>query len=116
PKYVDIKGITQFPAALKPTIKGIKNAGVGHCLLKDLSIAALDEVNMYLDVQLGMMKSEEWKAGSHPAIALVEEIRKENPNYAKAKAKDDKPSDDATGGSQQPAGAPAEKVDADEEF
>lgn len=116
PKYVDIKGITQFPAALKPTIKGIKNAGVGHCLLKDLSIAALDEVNMYLDVQMGMMKSEEWKAGTHPAIALVEEIRKENPNYAKAKAKDDKSSDDATSGSTATAGAPAEQVDANEEF
>lgn len=116
PQYVDIKGITTFPPALKTTISGIKNAGVGHVLLKDLTIAAMDELNMYLDVQMGMMKSEEWKAGTHPAIALVEEIRKENPNYAKASAKDDKPADDATGGAQQPSGKPAETVDGDEEF
>lgn len=117
PKYVDIKGLTTFPSALKAAATGIKNPGVGHCLLKDLSIPALEECNMYLDVQMGMMKSEEWKAGTHPAIALVEEIRKTNPNYAKATGKGDKPADDSQSGSgdQTPA-TPTENVDSNEEF
>ncbi|QHJ80725.1 MAG: hypothetical protein [Bacteriophage sp.] len=119
PEYVDIKGISQFPSALKPLATGIKHAGVGHVLLKDLTKEALEEVNMYLGVQKGMMESEEWKAGTHPAIALVEEIRKDNPNYAKATGKGDKPADGAqgaTGGAQQQQGAPAETVSGNEEF
>lgn len=118
PKYVDIKEISQFPSALKPLITGMKTPGVGHCLLKDLSLAAMDEVNMFIDVQMGMMKSEEWKAGTHPAIALVEEIRKENPNYAKAETKAAGGDDGAQKptGSDQPQGAPAETVEANEEF
>lgn len=115
PKYVDIKGVSPFPSALKPLATGIKHQGVGHVKLKDLTEAALDEVNMYLGVQKGMMLSEEWKAGTHPAIAIVEKIRETNPNYAKAKAADDKPSD-AADDKQEPAGAPTETVSSDEEF
>lgn len=112
PKYVDIATITAAPAALKAAMPPLKNPGVGHVRLSQLTIEALDECNPYMDVQNGMMKSEEWKAGTHPAIPLVEEIRKERPNYAKAKEKADNGSDAAT------ANKPAEteKVDANEEF
>lgn len=119
PEYVDIKGISVFPPALKPMATGIKHKGVGHVLLKDLTKEALEEVNMFLGVQKGMMESEEWKAGTHPAIAIVEEIRKDNPNYAKATGKADKGADGAqgaSGGAQQQQGAPAEEVKGDEEF
>lgn len=114
PAYVDVKEISQFPSALKPLIKGIKTQGVGHCLLKNLTLEAMDEVNMYIDVQVGMMKSEEWKAGTHPAIALVDEIRKTNPNYAKATKAADDGAQAATEG--EPKGEPAESVTANEEF
>lgn len=116
PKFVDIKAVTAAPAALKASIPDLKNAGVGHVQLTQLTAAALEECNMYLDVQKGMMESEEWKAGTHPAIAIVDEIRKENPNYAKAKAKDDKPGEDATGGQGATPPAETEKVDSSEEF
>lgn len=115
PKYVDIKGISAAPAALKAQIPGLKNPGVGHATLPKLTVAALHECNMYLDVQMGMMKSEEWSAGTHPAIALVEEIRKENPKYATAEVKGGKAADSATGTDNKPAVEP-EAVSSDEEF
>lgn len=117
PEYVDIKGISVFPSALKAVATGIKHPGVGHCTLPALTKEALDEVNMYLDVQMGMMKSEEWKAGTHPAIALVDEIRKTNPNYAKAASKSEKAADGAEQGAEaQTPATPTEAVDSNEEF
>jgi len=116
PKYVDIKAVTAAPAALKAQIPALKNPGVGHATLPKLTVAALHECNMFLDVQMGMMKSEEWAAGTHPAIALVEEIRKENPKYATAEVKGDKP---AAGGTEGDSGKPPvepEAVSSDEEF
>lgn len=115
PEYVDIKGITPFPSALKPLATGMKHPGVGHVLLKDLTVESLDEVNMFLGVQKGMMESEEWKAGTHPAIALVEEIRKTNPNYAKSPSKQQETAQGASGGTQEPA-TPTEELKANEEF
>ena len=115
PKYVDIKAVTAAPAALKAQIPPLKNAGVGHVRLPQLTVAALHECNMYLDVQMGMMKSEEWAAGTHPAIALVEEIRKDNPKYATAEVKGDTAAQEQSGEPQKPAAEP-EKVDSDEEF
>lgn len=116
PKYVDIKGISQFPPALRAALTGMKHPGVGHCLLKDLNLAAMEEVNMFIDVQKGMMLSEEWKAGTHPAIALVEEIRKDNPNYAKVSEGGDSSADGAQGQQQQAQSNPQETVDSTEEF
>lgn len=116
PKYLDIKSITAVPAALKALIPALKNPGVGHVRLGQLAeagAAALEECNMYLDVQLGMMVSEEWKAGTHPAIAIVETIRKDNPNYAKAKGKATEGAEGAAAGN---TPAPTEKLDAGEEF
>lgn len=116
PKYVDIKAITAAPAALKVQIPALKNPGVGHATLPKLTVAALHECNMFLDVQMGMMKSEEWAAGTHPAIALVEEIRKENPKYATAEVKGRKPAaGDTEGDSGKPPVEP-EAVSSDEEF
>lgn len=116
PKYVDIKAITAAPAALKAQIPALKNPGVGHATLPKLTVAALHECNMFLDVQMGMMKSEEWAAGTHPAIALVEEIRKENPKYATAEVKGSKPAaGDTEGDSGKPPVEP-EAVSSDEEF
>lgn len=116
PKYVDIKEVTPAPAALKSQIPALKNPGVGHATLPKLTVEALHECNMYLDVQLGMMKSEEWAAGTHPAIALVEEIRKENPKYATAEVKGDKAAQGDESEQKSTPAAEPEKVDSSEEF
>lgn len=114
PKYVDIDALSPVAKAFAAQIPELSVAGVGHCRLSQLTIAAMDELNVFIDVQEGMMKSEQWKDGSHPAIALVEEIRKERPNYAKAEKK----AEDAAGGAQQgnEPQKPAETMDSNEEF
>lgn len=114
PKYVDIDTLSPVAKAFATSIPELTIAGVGHCRLSQLTIAAMDELNVFIDVQEGMMKSEQWKDGSHPAIALVEEIRKERPNYAKAEKK----AEDAAGGAQQgnEPQKPAETMDSNEEF
>lgn len=114
PKYYDIKNVVMPAAIVKSQIPALKNAGVGHCLLSQLTKDAVLACNMYNDVQMGMMKSEEYKAGTHPAIAIIEEIRKEQPKYATVETKADKPADGATGATT-PA-QPAEQVTSDEEF
>lgn len=111
-KYVDIKAMSAVMSMVASTIPPLTHAGVGHCRLSQLSLAALDEINMYIDVQEGIMKSVEWAAGTHPAIALVEEIRKEQPNYAKSKPADASAADSST----KPSPAQTEKLTKDEEF
>lgn len=115
PKYVDINTLSPVAKAFAAQIPELTVSGVGHCRLSQLTAAAMDELNVYIDVQEGIMKSEEWKAGTHPAIALVEEIRKERPNYAKSEKKSDKAAEGQQQGPGEPA-APAENMDADEEF
>lgn len=114
PKYVDIKSLSPVAKAFAAQIPELSVAGVGHCRLSQLTMAAMDELNVFLDVQEGIMKSEEWKAGTHPAIALVEEIRKERPNYAKAEKKVDKGADEPQG--EQEPSKPVEQMNTDEEF
>lgn len=113
-KYVDIENMSAVMKAVAAGVPEIVNKGVGHCKLPDLTIEALDELNVYIDVQQNIMVSEQWKDGTHPAIALVEEIRKERPNYAKAQKSDEESAE----GQQQPSqpAAPAEKLAEDEEF
>lgn len=116
PKYVDIKNLTSVPAIIKSQIPALKNTGAGHCRLSQLTKDAVLACNMFNDVQMGMMKSEEWKAGTHPAIALIDEIRKEQPKYAMAETKADKGSESTTGGESGKPAAEPEAVDAQEEF
>ncbi|UOW66379.1 hypothetical protein vBAspATola_36 [Aeromonas phage vB_AspA_Tola] len=113
PKYINLKSMSPMHAKLVAITEPLKVSGAGHCRLAQLSAAAMDELNPYLHVQMLMMTSEEWKSGTHPGIALVDEIRKERPDYAKAKAKDEKSSGDA----QAPSGdVPAEKLSTEDEF
>ena len=115
PKYVDISSLSPVAKAFAAQIPELKITGVGHCRLSQLNMAAMEELNGFIDVQEGMMKSEEWKAGTHPAIPLVEEIRKERPDYAKAEKKAEDGAGAADGGNIGPS-KPVEQVTADEEF
>lgn len=116
PKYYDIKNISMPAAIVKSQIPELKNPAnyPAHCKLPMLTVDAVLATNMFNDVQMGMMKSEEWKAGTHPAIALVEEIRKTQPKYATATAKSDNATGEDTGA--QKVAAPTETVDPKEEF
>lgn len=114
PKYVNLKAMSPMHPKLQAVTDQLKAAGAGHCRLSQLNATAMDELNPYLHVQMLMMTSDEWKAGTHPGIALVEEIRKERPDYAKTKAS----AEDVAGGAQvqSAAAAPAEKLSTEDEF
>lgn len=118
PKYMNLDSISAAHPSLQASIPALSIAGVGHCRLKDLTVDAIDELNSYTQVQMLMMKSDEWVAGTHPAIPLVEEIRKERPDFAKAKPKDEeKPSGNQQSGDAPTQGdAPPENLQTDEEF
>lgn len=119
PKYINLKGISPLHPKLAQITDELVGGGLGHVRLPDFKKEALDVLNVFMHVQEGILKSEEYKAGTHPAAAMIEEIRKERPNYAKPKAKgaDDKP---AAGGSGSPeptrGDAKPENLDAGAEF
>lgn len=119
PKYINLKGISALHPKLIPVTDELVGGGVGHLRLKDFNAVALEALNVFMHVQEGIMKSTEWADGTHPAIPLVEEIRKERPNYAKPKAKgtDDKPNGKSSDTATQPQGsATPENLDEGQEF
>lgn len=115
PKYMNLSAMSAAHAKMIAVTDELKNVGSGHLRLKDFNKEALESLNSYIHVQQLIMKSVEWDDGSHPAIPLVEEIRKTNPDYAKAKPKEAESAEGEAEQSKAPAG-PVEEVKADEEF
>lgn len=117
PKYINFASISSLHPKVAALTDPLKDDPLnGHIRLKDLQAGHLDLMNVYNHVQSLMLLSEQWKDGTHPAIPLIEEIRKERPNFAKATSKGDK-SPDSKGKTDEPKpDAPVEKVDGDEEF
>ena len=116
PKYVNLKSIGALHPKLVAVTDDLVGGGVGHLRLADFNMKALESLNVFMHVQEGILISEEYQAGTHPAIPLIEEIRKERPNYGKPKAAgaSDKPK-----GKDEPAAtgsAEPENLSADEEF
>lgn len=121
PSYINLGGITTAHPKLAALLEPMAEGNLGHVLFKDFKAESLELINMFTHIQKGIMLSDEWKAGTHPAIAMIEEIRKERPNFAKAKAKDETgtAAKGASGSSQptaQTGSATPESVDGDEEF
>lgn len=93
PKYVNFGGISGIPkkfAAMVPPLA--EGYGVGHVRFEDLTIEAIKELNPVLEVAGILMKGEKYKGSK--AEALIAEIRKENPDFAKTKAKTEGPKGD----------------------
>lgn len=93
PKYVNFGGISGIPkkfAAMVPELN--EGLGVGHVRFEDLTVAAIKELNPALEVAGILMKGEKYKGSK--AEAIVAEIRKENPDFAKTKAKTEGPKGD----------------------
>lgn len=121
PKYINLKGISSLHHKLAAITDDLVGGGLGHVRLKDFNKECIEPLNMFMHIQEGIMKSVEWKEGTHPAIPIIEEIRKERPNFAKPKAKDDKNGKPDAGNSQaqQPAAtgsAAPEDLSEGEEF
>lgn len=121
PKYINLGSITTLHPKLVQVLDPLAEGNLGHVRLADFKKDSLDILNMFMHIQEGIMKSDEWKSGAHPAIPMIEEIRKERPNFAKAKSKDEAKGQGANGSGaqqQQPqtGSAAPEKLDSDEEF
>ena len=87
PKYANFGGVASIPPEfhkmIQPLVEGL---GVGHVRFKDITKEALLELHPIRHVALILMKSQDYP-GSH-VEKLVAEIRKDNPDFAKQKAKD----------------------------
>jgi len=120
PKYVNFAGISSLHPKLVAITDELSVAGVGHCKFVDLTEAAVKELNPIMEVANLMMAGPTY-AGSK-AESIVNAIRVDNPEFAKAKAKtDSKPSGSTEGTNSEPEEPrePAEKpaeLEADEEF
>lgn len=86
PKYANFGGVAAIPAALAKMVPALSDLGVGHVRFKDITKEALLELHPIRHVALILMKSQDYP-GSH-VEKLVAEIRKDNPDFAKQKAKD----------------------------
>lgn len=80
PKYVNFGGIAGLPAKFAKMVEPLTVKGVGHVPFKDLTEEAILELHPIIDVALTLMKGEEYKGSK--AEAIVNAIRKENPEFA----------------------------------
>ena len=87
PKYVNFGGVTGLPAKFAKMIDPLAVEGVGHVRFENLTKEAILELNPILDVANVLMKGEKYEGSV--AEQIVEEIRKENPDFAVPKKKDD---------------------------
>lgn len=123
PKYINfggIGGITTDSEVLEfMEAKGLLSLqveGVGHCRFEDLTKDAIMELNPVLHVADIVMKAENYEGSK--AQEIINEIRKENPDFAKRKPKDDSGSgDDSTSSNDNtPAPPPPADLDDQQEF
>lgn len=95
PKYVNFGGLAGMPAKFAKLTDELKPGGAGHVRFEDLTKEAILELNPILEVANILMKGENYKGSK--AEKIIEEIRKDNPDFAKAKEPDkaDRASQDA---------------------
>jgi hypothetical protein len=92
PKYVNFGGISGISPKLEKITDPLVVEGVGHCRFEDLTIEAIMELNPIKDVNMVLMNGENYSGSK--AEELIKEIRKENPDFAVRKAKDEDSNDD----------------------
>ena len=122
PKYVNVKGIFQIDEDTLETLedKGrdkLVTQGVGHVTYGNLTKPAIEELHPVLEVANILMKAETYPGSV--AEGLVAEIRKDNPDFAKSKAKSESnvPAAGASDDTPAPtANGQAPSLDDDEEF
>lgn len=88
PKYINFGGIAGLAAKFAKTVPELVAPGVGHVRFEDLTKEAIMELNPYREVAGILMKGEKYEGSV--AQSVIDEIRKDNPDFAKAKKKDAK--------------------------
>lgn len=119
PKYANFGGVASIPPEFHKMVPPLSDAGVGHVRFNDMTKEALMELHPIRHVAMILMKSLDYPGSK--AEALVAEIRKDNPEFAKQKAKDGtvaKDGEASNGEETMPAEqeAPNPALSTDEEF
>lgn len=117
PKYVNFGGLSGLPAKFAAMLEPLAVEGVGHCRYDDLTKEALMELNPIIEVNKIIMHAENYKGSK--AEELINEIREENPDFAKQQPKDENGEGKTSKDSEQEQKAPPKKeqnLDDQEEF
>lgn len=106
PKYVNCGDITAVAEDYREFTPELTVKGVGHVIFEELTKEAILELHPIRHIAMVMMKGVAY-AGSK-AEGIINEIRKENPDFAVQEKKDKEPDKDMP--------APPEDMDADAEY
>jgi len=87
PKYVNFGGISGLPPKFAKMIEPLTVKGVGHVPFQELTKEAILELNPVLEVANILMKGERYKGSK--AEKIIENIRVENPEFAKVEEKEE---------------------------
>ena len=113
PKYINFGGISGLPAKFAAMLEPLAVKGVGHVPFDKITKAAILELNPIREVNMILMESENYSGSK--AEEIINEIRKDNKDFAVRKKKEEKESK----GSDKPEEKPAEKdpgLDDQQEF
>ena len=111
PKYVNFGSVSAMPEQFKKMVGPLSDMGVGHVRFKDITKEAIMELHPIRHVADILMKSLDYPGSK--AEEIINEIRKENPQFAVRKAGDAHPANQQ---SEPVADAPAPDLDGNEEF
>lgn len=121
PKYVNLVGFSTLHPKLAAITEELSVEGVGHCRFNEITEAAVKELNPIREVANVLIQGLNYTGSK--AEAVVEEIRKSNPDFAKKKAKEEdtktsgEPEPTSSRPTDEPTPEPApEKLDESEEF
>lgn len=113
PKYVNFGGMSGLPAKFAKMLEPLTVEGVGHVRFEDITEEAIMELNPILGVNKILMKSLNYQGSK--AEAIIAKIRKENPDFAKPKAKDEDEGEE-TKEEKEPVQEKETNLNEDEEF
>jgi hypothetical protein len=85
PKYVNFGGISGLPSKFAKMMEPLQVEGVGHVPFDKLTKDAILELNPIREVNMILMEGENYSGSK--AEEIINEIRAENPEFAKRKAK-----------------------------
>ena len=115
PKYINFGGLAGLPAKFASMLEPLAVEGVGHVPFDQITKAAIMELNPVKDVNMVLMESENYKGSV--AEKIINEIRKDNPEFATRKKKDDDDkSDSGAEKSQEKVVEKEQNLDDQEEF
>ena len=116
PKYINFGGLAGLPAKFASMLEPLSVEGVGHVPFDQITKAAILELNPIKDVNMVLMESENYKGSA--AEKIINEIRKDNPEFATRKKKDEDGEKSSSGGekSQEKAAEVDPDLDDQEEF